>query len=121
MDAPGSTPQPFPILVARQPSWAAVRRRLRAGLLVNLGLSAASLILCAGALELAARLAQRGSPERVAALGMEPHPLWGWRHRPGAAGSYGSVPIHINSRGLRDVEHEPAAPSGVRRGRVHGE
>jgi hypothetical protein len=46
---------------------------------------------------------------------VEPDPVRGWRHRPGAAGSYGHGAWAINRQGLRDVEREVDPRPGVER------
>ena len=82
----------------------------------------ASLSLTLAAFEGAARWAMRrdAGPLFVAAS-VEPDPVRGWRHRPGARGSYGHGSWAINRRGLRDVERELAPAAGTQRALVLGD
>jgi lysophospholipase L1-like esterase len=102
MDAPAPAPPDAP-----SPRFA------RAG--ANILMAAISVVLTLAAVEAAARLALRHSDESVSTQYTEADPVWGWRHRPGARGRFGNAEYVINSRGLRDVEHEPAAAPGETR------
>ncbi len=89
----------------------ALRRRLLPGLV----LAAVSVLLTLGLLEAFARVTHLGT-----GAFWEPHPLYGWRNIPGAAGwesCYGEceVYVRINSRGLRDREIPYERTPGVRR------
>jgi hypothetical protein len=55
------------------------------------------------------------------AASVEPDPVRGWRHRPGASGSYGHGSWAINRKGLRDVERELAPPAGAQRALILGD
>ena len=55
------------------------------------------------------------------AASVEPDPVRGWRHRPGASGAYGHGSWVINRRGLRDVERELAPAAGVQRALILGD
>jgi lysophospholipase L1-like esterase len=79
-------------------------------LVQNLGLSAGTFILCAGALELILRLCGYGNLEIY-----EPHPGVYWRLKPNQD-CYTKVnhqKVHINSLGTRGPEFEPAKPAGT--------
>src|SRR5438093_1290016 len=89
-------------------------RQLPAGL-ANGVLALATLGVAGLVLEGAARIALRRSGEPVAAQYTEPDSVRGWRHRPGARGSFGRGAYAINSRGLRDVERTlKPAPGALR-------
>jgi hypothetical protein len=77
--------------------------------------AAISVVFTLAAVEAGARLALRHSDESVSTQYTEPDPVRGWRHRPGARGRFGKAEYVINSRGLRDVEHEPSAAPGETR------
>jgi len=81
----------------------------------NLLTAAVSIALTLAVVEVAARIAVRGADESVSTQYTEPDPVRGWRHRPGARGRFGQAAYLINSRGLRDVEHERAAAPGETR------
>ena len=49
------------------------------------------------------------------AASVEPDPVRGWRHRPGATGSYGHGSWAINRRGLRDFDRDIDPAPGVAR------
>jgi hypothetical protein len=55
------------------------------------------------------------------AASVEPDPTRGWRHRPGARGSYGHGGWVINSKGLRDVERGATPAAGVHRTLILGD
>ncbi len=75
-----------------------------------------SIAVTLAAFEIAARLAIRGEPGALfVAASMEPDPVRGWRHRPGARGSYGHGDWAINRQGLRDVERAFDPAPGVER------
>jgi lysophospholipase L1-like esterase len=102
MDAPAPAPSdPRPSRLAR------------AG--ANVLTAAVSIALTLAALEGLARFALRHSDESVSTRYTEADPVRGWRHRPGARGRFGQAEYVINSRGLRDVEHERAAAPGETR------
>ena len=88
-------------------------RLARAG--ANLLAATVSIVLTLGAIEGVVRLALRRSDESVSTQYTEADPVRGWRHRPGARGRFGQAQYEINSRGLRDVEHEAAAAPGETR------
>jgi hypothetical protein len=93
------------------------RRPLATALLV-----AGSTALTLAAFEAAARLARRGDPDALfVAASVEPDPVRGWRHRPGATGSYGHGDWAINRAGLRDVERDVAPTPGVARVLILGD
>jgi lysophospholipase L1-like esterase len=102
MDAPGPAPSDRP------PS-----RLARAGANVLTALVTTALTLAV--IEVGARIAVRRGDESVSTQYTEPDPVRGWRHRPGARGRFGQAAYLINSRGLRDVEHEGAAGPGETR------
>src|SRR5258705_3095958 len=106
MDAPAPAPPDVP------PS-APSSRAARAG--ANVLAAAISVALTLAAVEAAARLFLRHADESVSTQYTEADPIRGWRHRPGARGRFGQAEYLINSRGLRDVEHEPAAAPGETR------
>ena len=81
----------------------------------NVLMAAVSIVLTLAAIEGAVRLAVRHADESVSTRYTEADPLRGWRHRPGARGRFGQAQYVINSRGLRDVEHEPMATPGETR------
>src|SRR5690349_1046078 len=81
-----------------------------------------SIALTLGAVELAARLLMRRPREALfVAASVEPDPVRGWRHRPGAVGSYGHGDWAITTAGLRDVDHALDPPPGVARVLVLGD
>jgi lysophospholipase L1-like esterase len=88
-------------------------RLARAG--ANVLAAAVSIALTLGAIEGVMRLARRRSDESVSTQYTEADPIRGWRHRPGARGRFGQAEYVINSRGLRDVEHQTAAAPGETR------
>jgi lysophospholipase L1-like esterase len=92
----------------------AVRPR---AVLFNAGLACASLALTAGALELAARWAERRPGEPLA----QPDPLLGWRHRAGATLKNPNGDYRINTMGLRDRERTYRAAPGTQRVMVLGD
>jgi lysophospholipase L1-like esterase len=94
-------------------------RLARAG--ANLLVAALSIAVTLAAIEGAVRLARRHSDESVSTQYTEADPIRGWRHRPGARGRFGQAEYVINSRGLRDVEHEAAAAPGETRVLVLGD
>lgn len=95
----------------------AARTRLLTALLL-LGSIATTLLL----FEVAARWVLRREPGALfVAASVEPDPVRGWRHRPGASGSYGHGSWVINRRGLRDVEREPTPAAGVQRTLILGD
>ncbi|HUG53159.1 MAG TPA: hypothetical protein VMR21_06140 [Vicinamibacteria bacterium] len=107
----------------RDPTPEPGRRRRHGGwrpAAANAALATTSIALCAGAAEVAARIALRRAPESVSVQYTESDPVRGWRHRPGARGRFGSAEYVINSRGLRDVERPLIAP-GVQRVLVLGD
>src|SRR5260370_38231247 len=106
MDAPAPAPPDAP-------SPAPDSRAPRAG--ANVLVAALSVVLTLAAVEAAARLALGHSDESVPTQYTEAGPVRGWRHRPGAIGRFGQAEYVINSRGLRDVEHAPAAAPGETR------
>src|SRR5687767_5561529 len=72
--------------------------------------------------EIAARWAMPREPGALfVAASVEPDPVLGWRHRPGATGSYGHGSWAINQRGLRDVDRPLAASPGVDRVLILGD
>jgi hypothetical protein len=82
----------------------------------------ASIAATLAVFEGAARWAMRGDPGALfVAASVEPDPVRGWRHRPGARGAYGHGTWAINGRGLRDVERELAPPDGVARALILGD
>ncbi len=97
-------------------------RRLGA-LAVNLAVAAASVSLCFGVLEVAARLArsrQRGGKEqRTRTLYTEHDSLLGWRKAPGARALYErreyTVELVVNGKGLRDRDREYTPAEGTLR------
>jgi hypothetical protein len=96
----------------------AVRAR---AVVVNASLASVSLALTAGALETAARWAERRGGEPVAAAYTQPDPLLGWRHRPGAVAANPNGDYRINSMGLRDREHSYRPAPGAQRVMVLGD
>jgi len=106
MDAPAPAPPDAP-------SPAPSSRAARAG--ANVLVAAISVGLTLAVIEAGARLALRHADESVSTQYTEADPVRGWRHRPGARGRFGQAEYLINSRGLRDVEHEPAAAPGETR------
>ncbi|HEU0108420.1 MAG TPA: SGNH/GDSL hydrolase family protein [Vicinamibacteria bacterium] len=80
-----------------------------------------SVVLTLAAVEAAVRFALRHADESVSTKYTEADPVRGWRHRPGARGRFGQAEYVINSRGLRDVEHEPAPASGETRVLILGD
>src|SRR6476619_3711696 len=106
MDAPAPAP-------LDAPPTAPASRAARAG--ANALAAAISILLTLAAVEGAARLLLRQSDESVSTQYTEADPVRGWRHRPGARGRFGKAEYVINSRGLRDVEHEPEAAPGETR------
>ncbi len=108
MDAPApAPPDPPPSRVPRV--WA------------NVLTAAVSVVLTLAAVEAAVRFALRHSDESVSTQYTEAEPMRGWRHRPGARGRFGQAEYVINSRGLRDVEHEPAPAPGETRVLILGD
>lgn len=111
---------PLRIGAVRRPRMARMRR-LR-GLLANLALSAASLLVVAGAIEVWARLVVwRWSrlPNPVRSPFVQHDPLLGWSKPPGAEGwlirpEY-RVHLRINAHGLRGPDRPYQKPPGVRR------
>src|SRR5438477_8533468 len=87
-----------------------ISRRKR--LLQNLTLSAASLLLCAGLLELVLRLCGYGNLEIY-----EPDPALYWKLKPGqdCYTKVGHKPVHINSHGTRGPEFQTAKPPNTLR------
>lgn len=82
----------------------------------------ASIAATLAAFEAAARWAMRREPEALfVAASVEPDPIRGWRHRPGASGAYGHGSWVINRRGLRDVERELTPAAGVQRALILGD
>src|SRR5882724_9244929 len=81
----------------------------------NVSTAAVSIAVTLAAIEGAVRLAVRHADESVSTQYTEADPVRGWRHRPGARGRFGQAQYVINSRGLRDVEHEPAPAPGETR------
>lgn len=82
----------------------------------------ASIAVTLGAFEAAARWALRREPDALfVAASVEPDPVRGWRHRPGATGSYGHGAWAINRRGLRDVDREFTPAPGVERVLILGD
>jgi lysophospholipase L1-like esterase len=106
MDAPAPAP-------SDAPSAAPSSRAARAG--ANVLVASISILVTLAALEGAARLFLSQSDESVSTQYTEADPVRGWRHRPGAKGRFGQAEYVINSRGLRDVEHAPAAAPGETR------
>lgn len=93
------------------------RRPLATALLL-----AASIAATLAAFEAAARWVMRREGGAVfVAASVEPDPILGWRHRPGARGAYGHGSWAINRRGLRDVERELAPAPGVQRALILGD
>lgn len=90
-------------------------------LTVNLGLSFLSIAFVLAALEGTARVARhgrgRGHADSPLAEYVEADPLLGWRKKPGARALYRqreyTVPVSINSHGLRDPERSYERPPGV--------
>jgi lysophospholipase L1-like esterase len=108
MDAPvPAPPEPRPSRLARVGA--------------NLLAAAVSIAVTLAMIEGAVRLALRHSDESVSTQYTEADPIRGWRHRPGARGRFGQAEYVINSRGLRDVEHEPAPAPGETRVLVLGD
>ncbi|PYQ39814.1 MAG: hypothetical protein DMF77_20380 [Acidobacteria bacterium] len=108
MDAPAPAPPDAP--PSRVPRvWA------------NVLTAVVSVVLTLAAVEAAVRFALRHSDESVSTQYTEADPARGWRHRPGARGRFGRAEYLINSRGLRDVEHEPAPASGETRVLILGD
>jgi hypothetical protein len=72
-----------------------------------------------GVAELGARWIWGFKPLTPAYFIFEYHPRWGWRHTPGAEGTFVKLgfqqPIQINSRGLREREIPYEKPAGVAR------
>jgi lysophospholipase L1-like esterase len=102
MDAPAPTPpDPRPSRLSR--------------VAANVFTAAVSIALTLATIEGAVRLAVRHADESVSTQYTEADPVRGWRHRPGARGRFGQAQYVINSRGLRDVEHEPAPAPGETR------
>jgi SGNH hydrolase-like domain, acetyltransferase AlgX len=102
MDAPAPAPSdPPPSRVPRV--WA------------NVLTAVVSVVLTLAAVEAAVRIAVRHADESVSTQYTEADPVRGWRHRPGARGRFGQAEYVINSRGLRDVEHEQAPAPGETR------
>jgi hypothetical protein len=93
----------------------------RAGLLANLALLAASLLLALGALELAARALLTRAVEPVASQYTEFDPLLGWRHKPGARARFPQGDYTINELGLRDAPRRHEGAPGVFRVMVLGD
>jgi hypothetical protein len=90
--------------------------------LANVALMFASVTAAAAAIEAGARFWVRRAPGALfVADSVEPDPVRGWRHRPGAAGSYGRASWRINARGLRDVDRAPEVPPGATRALVLGD
>jgi lysophospholipase L1-like esterase len=89
--------------------------------MANAALAVASLVLTAGIVEIAARIARARAPESVSTRYTEPDPVRGWRHRPGARGRFGAAEYVINSHGLRDLERPLEKPPGVARVLVLGD
>jgi hypothetical protein len=94
--------------------------RVRA-LLHNSFLAAGSFALTAGALEMAARWAERRPAEPLAAAYTQFDPVLGWRHRAGARARSPQGDVQINSMGLRDRERTYRGAAGVRRVMVLGD
>ena len=85
-------------------------------------LLAASVAATLVAFEAAARWAMRREPGALfVAASVEPDPVRGWRHRPGASGAYGHGSWVVNRRGLRDVERELAPAAGAQRALIIGD
>jgi lysophospholipase L1-like esterase len=92
----------------------------RRELALNLGLAAASLGLCLGLLEIAARIAvahrKPGKEVRVRRLYQVHDPVLGWRKRPGARVTYDrpefTVEMVMNGHGQRDRERAWERPAG---------
>lgn len=78
----------------------------------NAALVVASVLLTLAAFEAVARVAHEVSGPPIPRLYTEPDPLLGWRHRPGAQADFPQGSYVINSRGLRDVEHDEAPDPG---------
>jgi lysophospholipase L1-like esterase len=87
----------------------------------NVFTAAVSIAVTLAAIEGAVRLALRRADESVSTQYTEADPVRGWRHRPGAKGRFGQAQYAINSRGLRDVEHEPAPAPGETRVLILGD
>jgi hypothetical protein len=82
----------------------------------------ASIAATLAAFEAGARWALHRDPAALfVAASVEPDPVRGWRHRPGATGSYGHGSWAINRRGLRDVDRELTPAPGVERVLVLGD
>src|SRR5258707_1818927 len=80
-----------------------------------------SVDLTLAAVEAAVRIAVRQADESVSTQYTEADPVRGWRHRPGARGRFGQAEYVINSRGLRDVEHERGPALGETRVLILGD
>src|SRR5258705_3120967 len=80
-----------------------------------------SVVLTLAAVEAAVRFALRHADESVSTQYTEADPVRGWRHRPGARGRFGQAQYVVNSRGLRDVEHEQGPAPGETRVLILGD
>jgi hypothetical protein len=90
--------------------------------LATAALLLSSIALTLGGIEAAARWMMRRPPDALfVAASVEPDPVRGWRHRPGATGSYGHGDWTINAAGLRDVDHPLDPAPGVPRVLVLGD
>jgi hypothetical protein len=102
----------------RRPSLA---RRLLVGVAQWIAIVAITLLIG----ELAARFLFGVRPLETEALVWDPHPRWGWFHRPNASALFVkpgfSQQVEINSRGLREREIPYEKPEGVQRVLVIGD